>query len=345
MASNTEHLGLLMKDPVVDGNDSFNVETMLNENWRRIDEGLGPLSAVQAALVRLAPAHVYMQHWWKRRKAAQTFEPKVDEAINLSSIDDQTATTCIVHIAYAASQTVTIQYADSVAHDTDGSVVLVDPQKAEVTVEGMPTGGSGFETDYDFLKGKYVKNNNGYVLYIPVDATFDERRHSSYPWACWSNYVCRVWANVPARTWEQVHSENSETYPANGVEGIWEYHYMGIPMERLPNCGNVASGSYIGTGTGGPETPNALEFAFTPQLIIITAEPSAHAISPYTFVRPLEGSTRYYDGNSASVSYYTRVTWTNNGMRWYAKYVNGNPGSAAAQMNTYGMRYYYVAIG
>ena len=37
MASNTEFLDLLMKDPVADQNDTFNIETMLNENWRKID--------------------------------------------------------------------------------------------------------------------------------------------------------------------------------------------------------------------------------------------------------------------------------------------------------------------
>lgn len=37
MASNTPNLNLLKKDPVTDGNDTFNIETMLNENWDKID--------------------------------------------------------------------------------------------------------------------------------------------------------------------------------------------------------------------------------------------------------------------------------------------------------------------
>lgn len=41
MASNTPNLGLLKKDPVVDGNDTFNVQTMLNDNWDRVDEFAG----------------------------------------------------------------------------------------------------------------------------------------------------------------------------------------------------------------------------------------------------------------------------------------------------------------
>lgn len=38
LASNTERLDLLKKDPSVDGDDTFNIDTMLNENWDRIDK-------------------------------------------------------------------------------------------------------------------------------------------------------------------------------------------------------------------------------------------------------------------------------------------------------------------
>lgn len=38
MASYTKNLELLKKDPVADGADTFNIETMLNENWDKIDE-------------------------------------------------------------------------------------------------------------------------------------------------------------------------------------------------------------------------------------------------------------------------------------------------------------------
>lgn len=37
MPSNTPNLGLYKKDPIADGNDTFNIETMLNENWDKID--------------------------------------------------------------------------------------------------------------------------------------------------------------------------------------------------------------------------------------------------------------------------------------------------------------------
>ncbi|MGM1048658.1 MAG: phage tail protein [Bacillota bacterium] len=41
MSNNTPNLGLLKKDPMVDGNETFNIKTMLNENWDKIDEAVG----------------------------------------------------------------------------------------------------------------------------------------------------------------------------------------------------------------------------------------------------------------------------------------------------------------
>lgn len=38
MASYTPNLNLLKKSPVTDGNDTFNVDTMLNDNWDKIDK-------------------------------------------------------------------------------------------------------------------------------------------------------------------------------------------------------------------------------------------------------------------------------------------------------------------
>ena len=44
MASYTPNLNLYKKDPIADGNDFFNIKTMMNDNWDKIDE------AVKAAL-------------------------------------------------------------------------------------------------------------------------------------------------------------------------------------------------------------------------------------------------------------------------------------------------------
>lgn len=40
MASYTTNLNLLKKDPVADGSDTFNIQTMLNDNWDKIDAAM-----------------------------------------------------------------------------------------------------------------------------------------------------------------------------------------------------------------------------------------------------------------------------------------------------------------
>ncbi|OAB26383.1 hypothetical protein PMSD_25875 [Paenibacillus macquariensis subsp. defensor] len=41
--SNTPNLGLLKKNPITDGNDTFNIETMLNGNWDKLDGAVGQI--------------------------------------------------------------------------------------------------------------------------------------------------------------------------------------------------------------------------------------------------------------------------------------------------------------
>lgn len=43
MASSTTNLNLYKKDPLTDGSDTFNITTMLNENWDRIDTAYGTI--------------------------------------------------------------------------------------------------------------------------------------------------------------------------------------------------------------------------------------------------------------------------------------------------------------
>ena len=45
MASNTTRLNLLKKNVSTDGNDTFNIQTMLNDNWDKIDAKVATLGA------------------------------------------------------------------------------------------------------------------------------------------------------------------------------------------------------------------------------------------------------------------------------------------------------------
>ncbi|MGG6314101.1 phage tail protein [Paenibacillus macerans] len=50
MATNTPNLNLLKKDPVTDGNETFNIQTMLNDNWDKIDAAVGDIDIPDASL-------------------------------------------------------------------------------------------------------------------------------------------------------------------------------------------------------------------------------------------------------------------------------------------------------
>lgn len=51
MASYTENLNLLKKDPVADANDTFNIQTMMNDNWDKIDAAALKVQPAKAAPV------------------------------------------------------------------------------------------------------------------------------------------------------------------------------------------------------------------------------------------------------------------------------------------------------
>ncbi|MHB0944564.1 hypothetical protein ACYCSU_23745 [Paenibacillus sp. ALE1] len=61
MASNTPNLSLYMKDPVTDGNDFFDIETMMNDNWEKIDGFAGGMDEVKERLNTISRKDVTLQ--------------------------------------------------------------------------------------------------------------------------------------------------------------------------------------------------------------------------------------------------------------------------------------------
>jgi len=51
LASNTPNIALYKKDPTADGNDTFNIDTMLNDNWDIIDTEIGDLQKIALGAV------------------------------------------------------------------------------------------------------------------------------------------------------------------------------------------------------------------------------------------------------------------------------------------------------
>ena len=93
-------------------------------------------------------------------------------------------------------------------------------------------------------------------------------------------------------------------------------------IEEIANGIQIASGTYVGTGTYGTEHPNQIPLEFEPQLVLISKDQSTMA---------------WYCGDAVTGA---RVfTKSANALSWYS----GN--NAADQLNESGVTYSYFAIG
>lgn len=110
----------------------------------------------------------------------------------------------------------------------------------------------------------------------------------------------------------------------------------------------VKNGSYVGTGLSGAEHPNVLEFDFKPVFLAIVEKdevPGSALCAPWLFIRPWAYTNKFSRGNTIYNTYFTHVTWLDNGVAWYAQYQSGNAVPAGGQLNESGVTYHYVAIG
>lgn len=78
MASNTPYLRLYKKDPLVDAKDTFNIQTMLNDNWDKIDTAMGKKS--RFVLSAVEPVDADENTFW--------FEDRGDSPIDVGSGGD-----------------------------------------------------------------------------------------------------------------------------------------------------------------------------------------------------------------------------------------------------------------
>lgn len=191
MASYTPNLDLLKKSPVTDGDDMFNVETMLNENWDRIDRGVGDYTtpaqkmgltgdlSVGASLGVLA--NIGNVHVWRKTVVA---EEEVPAGYTLGPVEankvlaQSSSNWGNSYAAFTVASSITVDDGGNVTmNDTSGVEIwqgYFDPNKGE-----------------DNLLGKFIQFSHVYadhissdletgVYFIPSNATFI-RDHSSAP--------------------------------------------------------------------------------------------------------------------------------------------------------------------
>ena len=160
MASYTPNLDLLKKSPVTDGDDMFNVETMLNENWDRIDRGVGDYTApaqkmgltgdlsVGASLGVLAD--IGNVHVWRKTVVA---EEEVPAGYKL--VDDNTDRTlndvpnALINLGNTNQRTAYINCADSITVDDGGGISLNSATTHYQANDALNAA--------SWLRGKYIK--------------------------------------------------------------------------------------------------------------------------------------------------------------------------------------------
>lgn len=272
----------------------------------------------------------YAQYWWKRR-----INTEVQDIYTSSSYNDSSPNGNLV-VAKQSSGAVTISYADNVVLHSDGSISLVNPSTIVISMDDY--------TSAQMLYGKYYYSPDSYsqaanlVYFCPPDATAHTSTYNAEPVVILSSVEIRRGQFVPyIGEWEYVQSSNRNMYPDSGIQGEYEYQYLGIPFENSIIPAMVEPGSYVGTGTSGSSNPNTLNFSINPQMLVImdTAAYSVFSI----MVNPWTEATKSNAGGSGMN---VTVTWGETSVSWYS---NADSPSPSKQMNISGNRYYYIAIG
>ncbi|MGG4105795.1 hypothetical protein AAXB25_17900 [Paenibacillus lautus] len=153
MASNTPNLGLLKKDPMVDGNETFNIETMLNENWDKVDEAVGRTGGY--GVTTQSKANEYEVNL-KPAPASLTAGIRVTVKINVASTGAP-----MLNVNGLGSKPVLKTNGSSASFKQDGVYTLVyDGQAFILQGEG---GEVGTATAADVLAPKTIGTDNGLV--------------------------------------------------------------------------------------------------------------------------------------------------------------------------------------
>lgn len=130
-------------------------------------------------------------------------------------------------------------------------------------------------------------------------------------------------------------SEREDAYPADGwMDGV---KYVSAPKSQLSAVGKCVTGSYVGGGSAGEDSPNVLEFMFVPKTVEILGYSSGSSFTRTAAVMVLDAMTTSYTagtgfgGSGKRSEDRKQVSWYNSG--------------ADAQYNHAGYTYYYRALG
>lgn len=260
------------------------------------------------------------EYVWSRQQSIITITPFTSEGTILNTY----------------KYTGNLQYSDSVFYNqSTGEIELVNPTTASV---------SSLLSNYTVLYGKYLqlketgdpKTDNKLVKFddpfTPVEANQNFLNVKSG-----GNFVS---VSFPLDGY--VNSPDPNAYPPAVSDG-----YTYTALGQFGNKVQIATGSYIGTGTDDAGNKNVISLPFAPKLVIVGKE-------DYGLVPMISGksgawleSFLWYEGLNRARSYqlsaskiaYIYFTDTSRTFTWYSS------GDAQMQCNVSGTTYYYIAIG
>lgn len=128
-------------------------------------------------------------------------------------------------------------------------------------------------------------------------------------------------------------------FPAGITDNLYN------PDGSIFSPARIETGSYVGTGTYGPDNPNILTFEFVPKLVFITTQDSALLAGNYFRAILFSGlMVGMSEASGADIPLFSTlmIQWEGNSVSWYNNYSVDGP---SAQLNANAKTYNYIAIG
>lgn len=219
----------------------------------------------------------------------------------------------------------------------------------------------GIYTQYDlspsnrtFLNGKYFRTSAEHSETQPSKYAYIFYVLLSSGWTLWDSpdgYSFQSGAiftdfDTQHTSYGYVNSSDPAAYPPKEPDG---YEY--VPLGQVGQKLQIATGSYVGTGTWGENNPTRITLPFSPKYVRFYNINGSESVLPYVglsifpeMIRPIEYSTAFRNGTVDS-NYTTHVLWGDNYVEWYVQVYKDNGNSPGLQQNHAGKTYRYLAIG
>ncbi|WP_036644660.1 pyocin knob domain-containing protein, partial [Paenibacillus sp. oral taxon 786] len=196
MATNTPNLNLLKKDPIADGNETFNIQTMLNDNWDKIDAAIGEIDIPDASLTVKGKVQLSNATDGTREDVAATeraVKAVSDNLASVVSLETQSAK----NEAILASNINTKNYSmNKVAKYQNGSGGEIDPNTTTdsyiiTTHANTPSGTNGYFWHIITLFYQEATNTtNRHQIALSYNSASSDpqmyfRQHFSGVWSPW----------------------------------------------------------------------------------------------------------------------------------------------------------------